>query len=278
MPTRKPQPSKAKPSPHKAPAPAAKAKPKTPSAPPAPPKKPPTPQPPKAAAKQPSKAAVKQPSKPAAKPAPSTKSGPKPNGIVSVTAREAYVRSGPRSWVVGTLFGKKNDHPQVKHKDSFDAQTGAIHGYVWGRAFGNVNRCGYVEREALAEETSPRHSEDCGHPPTSSDENRGYLCRVFAVMTNNDANAGTSVKTKKATTLYGNFDKDQPLDPVFEIPAGRNVGWRWVTKGRHNGHRYVMVNFEVREKDQPSHYKAGTSLWGFVKLSDLEELTGTRPC
>jgi len=39
-----------------------------------------------------------------------------------------------------------------------------------------------------------------------------------------------------------------------------------------------MVNYVVKEKEPSAYYKAGTSLWGFVKLSDLDELPGTRPC
>lgn len=224
------------------------------------------------ASRPPGKQGSTSPKKP-----PETRSASKPHGIVRVLGREVYVRSGPRSWVIGTLFGEKNDHPNVKHKDSFDAQHGEIKGYVWGRALGNANRCGYVEREFLKEMNSPS-KDDCGHPPNSREENRAYLCKGFASMTNADDNAGSPVKTKRRTTLYANFDKDRPLDPVFDIPEKRNVGWRWVTKGSHDGHRYVMVNFVVAKKDEHSYYKEGTSLWGFVKLSDLENLPDIRPC
>jgi hypothetical protein len=128
------------------------------------------------------------------------------------------------------------------------------------------------------QKASPHTTDECGHRTEGSEENREYLCGAFAVMTNNDDNAGTSVRTKGGTTLFANFDKDKPLDPIFDIPAGRIVEWRWVTKGSHNGHRYVMVNYVVREKDPRAYYKAGTSLWGFVKLADLDDLPGTRPC
>lgn len=202
----------------------------------------------------------------------------KPSGIVPVLGKDVNVRTGPKSWVVGTLFGTSNDHPSVNHKDSFDAQRGAIRGYVWGRAFGHINRCAYAEREYLTKENSPRHSADCGHPPNSQKENRAYLCRAFATITNNEPNFGTSVKTKRLTTLYANFNNNQPLDPIFRIPAGRNVGWRWVTQGHYNGDRYVMVNFIVRVRDDHSYYPADKSLWGFVKLADLENLPGKRPC
>lgn len=203
----------------------------------------------------------------------------KPRGIVAVQTREVYVRSGRSSWVIGTLFGKKNDHPNVKHKDDFDAQKGPIEGWIWGRALGNVNQCGYVEEASLEPKASQHTTSECGPRTEGRPENRDYLCKAFAVMTNNDDHAGTSVKTKRGgTTLFANFGANKPLDPIFDIPEGRIVGWRWVTKGSHNGHRYVMVNYVVKEKDPSGYYKASTSLWGFVKLSDLDELPGTRPC
>jgi len=148
----------------------------------------------------------------------------KPRGIVAVLTREVYVRSGRKSWVISTRFGKKNDHPNIKHKDNFDAQKGPIKGWVWGRALGNINQCGYVEEESLEQKTSQHTSEQCRKPTEDSQENRDYLCRAFAVMTNNDDNAGTSVRTKRGTTLFANFDGNKPLDPIFDIPEGRIVG------------------------------------------------------
>jgi hypothetical protein len=209
-----------------------------------------------------------------------TAASTKPSGIVPVTGQEATVRTGPRSWVIGTVFGQHNPNHAVTHQDSFDAQKvdQVIRGWVWGRAFGHINACGYITRANLMPMKSSRHSNDCGPAPSHRAENRAYLCRAFAKLTNDQINKGTPVKTRSVTALFANFDNNQPSDELLVIPAHRNVAWRWVTKGVHNGQRYVMVNFIVRQADKSSVYPVGKSLWGYVKINDLEALTHKLGC
>lgn len=205
---------------------------------------------------------------------------PRPSGVVPLRVPRATVRVGRKSYVIGNLFGPRNPNPNANHRDQFDAQAndGTTRGWSWGRALGNVGACGFIQLESLARESSPNHTASCGRPPSGSAQYRQYLCREFAEMTNNEANHGTSVRTRRATQLWGNFGPGGPSDKLFDIPANREVLWRWVTKRRHDDHRYVMVNFVVRQRDPHTVYPAGRSLWGYVRLSDLNALPNRRPC
>jgi len=204
----------------------------------------------------------------------------RPSGVVPVRVARATVRVGRKSYVIGTVFGPRNTNPNVTHRDNFDAQVndGTARGWSWGRALGNVDACGFIQLNSLEKQRSPNHTASCGRPPSGSAEYRKYLCDKYAEMTNNEANQGTSVRTRRATELWANFGAGGPVDKLFDIPVNREVMWRWVTQRTHNGHRYVMVNFIVRQRDPQNVYPAGRSLWGYVKLSDLNPLPNRRPC
>ena len=204
----------------------------------------------------------------------------KPSGIVPVKRARATVRVGRKSFAIGTLFGPPNPNPDIQHNDQFDAQIndGTARGWSWGRGLGNVDACGFIQLTALDKRNSSNHTPSCGRAPSGRAQYRAYLCRAFAEMTNTAETHGTSVRTRRATVLWGNFGAGGPVDKLFDIPATREVLWRWVTKRRHNNQRYVMVNFIVRQRDPHNVYPAGTSLWGYVKLADLNRLTNRRPC
>lgn len=178
-----------------------------------------------------------------------------------VTADSLYVRSNPRGFFVGTLFGNA-----YGNSGFYRQQTSGY--YAYGYAGGNFQGCGWVETQY----TAPGGSTPAGCASAGFQgygvASRQFLLANYARQVNDYipgrslplADGGNSVRIKPGVVagVYGNYRGGSHQNFYANIDSRWPLAWRWVSQDG----RSVAVNVYP-----------GTSyaVWAFVRRDKLPD-------
>lgn len=158
-----------------------------------------------------------------------------------VAADSLYVRSNPRGFFVGTLFGNSYGHASF-----YRQQTSGD--YSYGYAGGNFQGCGWVEtRWTQPGGSTPAGCDHAGFQGTGV-ASRQFLLTHYARQVNDYipgqnlplVNGGNSVRIKPGISagIYGNYRGGSHQNFYAEIDSSFPLAWRWVSQDG----RSVAVN------------------------------------
>lgn len=219
----------------------------------------------------------------AAAPAPAFAANVRPGWHEIRRVDSVYVRANPGGFTLGTLFTSAAPI-ENRHTDRVFVVNGKAYKHeVWGYAAGDVNLCGWVDSAGTLTATTGGSGPPCA---PSGPRPSGYASRVYMTTTTNYAyktndymrgdlpkkkypTGGTAVTVRKATPLYGNYDRstgkfhDRYIGGGLSNLLGKQVAWRWETNDR----KAVMVDY-----DNGLHHT-----WGYIPLWSVPTVDPSAP-